>query len=1611
MGSITVLKNMHCNVQSNKFIRYRPNPVIKPFYTLAGTKLYQSLRERFSLRNYKGWSLLSLFFLEETSSLGLPPLIQQLQNIYPEIIFNIWPGTRNVKSAQASGIPLGLKAGKNLSSAREKPLTGGNFLNTEAWSGREALYYKADDAGTPLDSDRLKSGPVRDKGFFTKGRLVKQIPPGLTITNFLLKNQFTLQSSGTKIFEKLRQNVLRTYVAKSLSNKGAQSQVSAQVIQDPKEYYSPERVEKASERDNRSFQTRAGRVADRHFFQERAGGVADKRSFQVRAGRVTDRNSFQADDAGTSLDSDGLKSGLGKDRGFFTKGRLVKQIPPGLTITNFSLKNRFTLQSSGTKLVVKLRQNVLRTYVAKSLSNKGAQGQVSAQVLQVPKEYYSLKRVEKASERDNRSFQARVGRVAGKHSFQVRAGKTAAKNSFLKTERDISGYALIQNLLSFRSELVILKNPLGTKGLFKNARGNEFLRLTQTKGCNLLNFTGAVFSNIPIQESDQQTVVKHSGVHDSPFQLWRNNPRISSSSFEAMNRVLLEHRGTGETREGSRKISRIERVPPARRITAGDHASEHLSGYLSGRINQIQESTLRIEKGVLGKPERLLMPGSVLLLMRQSFGAKLLEKLRQNVLRTYVAKSLSNKGAQGQASAQVIQDSKEYYSQERVEKISERDNMSFQARVGRVVDKHSFQVRADRAADKHSFQVRAGRIADKYSFQMRADEVAVKRSFQAGVGGVAVKHFSQVRAGRVADRNSFPVRTGGVADKNSFQARAGKVAAKNSFLQAERDIPGYALIRNLLSFRSELVILKNPLETKRLFKNARGNDFLRLTQAKGCNLLNVTKVVFNNIQIQESDQQTVVKHSEVHDSPFQLGQNNLRINSNSFEVMNRVLLEYRGTGETREGSGKISRMERVPSARRITAGDHASEHLSGHLSGRIDQIQESTLRIEKGGLGKPERLLMPGSVFLLMRQSFGTKIFEKLRQNVFRTYMVKSLSNKGAQGQASAQVIQYYSQERVEKASERDNVSFQARVGRIVDKHFSQERDGRVADKHSFQLRSDEVAVKRSFQAGDDRAADRNSFQARAGRIADKHFFQVRASGVADKNSFQVRFGRAADGNSFLKTERDIPGYALIRNLLGFRSELVILKNSLGTKGLFENSRKDDLPRLKQAAGLSFLKFAETLSFRNTQIYQPLRVAKQEKSSGDNALVELVVESPLKYKNGRTLDNRTLPRVFTTEKSLVTTHIKNSALKKEEGLKDKIRQLRPRNEPISMEQRLSIKKLSQYLTGWKGYYALAAARQPEPEPEMNVLPGQASRSKAVSRKKINSSQTKLAKGSAGERLTQKLVQKIVKACQENRLERYLAPKRKFEQDLTTNLFFPQDKEAGQENDLLQSYASFKTELAFIENPYPAEVQAAPGKEYLSLLKRPGSVNFRNTVERVFSHIVTEKLNQTIYKKEYVRILEREKEMLLPLRQSSQNPYQQSKAVKGNLIKQSAPLLAQAREHLVLSHIISRQDLGNGPVEMVMLAPPTTAPDYGAGYARNLPPITHKSKEKTSEKQEQQRELVVKSLNTPLEPRKKVLNQSIYDVDLMNPTELNKLVDKVYRQLETRLVREQRRFGY
>lgn len=114
--------------------------------------------------------------------------------------------------------------------------------------------------------------------------------------------------------------------------------------------------------------------------------------------------------------------------------------------------------------------------------------------------------------------------------------------------------------------------------------------------------------------------------------------------------------------------------------------------------------------------------------------------------------------------------------------------------------------------------------------------------------------------------------------------------------------------------------------------------------------------------------------------------------------------------------------------------------------------------------------------------------------------------------------------------------------------------------------------------------------------------------------------------------------------------------------------------------------------------------------------------------------------------------------------------------------------------------------------------------------------------------------------------------------------------------------------------------------------------------------------------------------------------------------------------VALANPISYQDREREGPDMLILAPPVIAQDYNSGYTKSLPAITYREEEE-KHRLNKQPEPVMKSLNTPVEISSPSLKQSIQNVDFMNPSELNRLVDKVYSQLETRLKREKRRFGF
>jgi len=293
----------------------------------------------------------------------------------------------------------------------------------------------------------------------------------------------------------------------------------------------------------------------------------------------------------------------------------------------------------------------------------------------------------------------------------------------------------------------------------------------------------------------------------------------------------------------------------------------------------------------------------------------------------------------------------------------------------------------------------------------------------------------------------------------------------------------------------------------------------------------------------------------------------------------------------------------------------------------------------------------------------------------------------------------------------------------------------------------------------------------------------------------------------------------------------------------------------------------------------------------------------------------------------------------------------------------------------------------------------------------------------GVKLSEKLVQNVFRTFILNRLERNLLAKERFERTIGKNPFFKQAAGDTQGNSLLESYPSFKAELAYIKNPLEPRISGGNGEEAPSVqniqaaglelgpgINVPGGSNYWRIAEKVHSRIMQEKENMEIHKREYSRILERENEIKPRRTPSDLTNISQEVIIKRRKNKQSGLKLLQNKDYIVLSGRINFQNKGVGALEFVLPALPSTTPDYASGYVKNMPPITHKSSEQVSEKQSQ-RKLVVKSLNTPLNSQTKTIKQSVSDVELMNPAVLSKLVDKVYSQLETRIVRERRRYGY
>ncbi len=287
-----------------------------------------------------------------------------------------------------------------------------------------------------------------------------------------------------------------------------------------------------------------------------------------------------------------------------------------------------------------------------------------------------------------------------------------------------------------------------------------------------------------------------------------------------------------------------------------------------------------------------------------------------------------------------------------------------------------------------------------------------------------------------------------------------------------------------------------------------------------------------------------------------------------------------------------------------------------------------------------------------------------------------------------------------------------------------------------------------------------------------------------------------------------------------------------------------------------------------------------------------------------------------------------------------------------------------------------------------------------------------AAGSA--KLVERLIHNVLGTFTQKHMERHLAVKESLERKVGK----PSD-----ENDLIDSYSSFKTEMEHVKSVFLLKTPGKAADEAPDMLSGR-SERLRTSVIAGATHtnIAKEKRTQKEYRKRHSKtitsldIMERSEAMT------------NADIVKSHIIVTNADIVnnSDIKEH---SEVMKKK-----MTKMLMLTPPAVAQEYNSAYSKSLPPITYKSEESYSKAQQQQQhqrqqslrhqqpqqvqqvqqaqqQPVMKSLNTPVEISPKTVRHTISDVDLMNPTELNRLVDKVYSQLETRLSRERRRFGY
>lgn len=297
----------------------------------------------------------------------------------------------------------------------------------------------------------------------------------------------------------------------------------------------------------------------------------------------------------------------------------------------------------------------------------------------------------------------------------------------------------------------------------------------------------------------------------------------------------------------------------------------------------------------------------------------------------------------------------------------------------------------------------------------------------------------------------------------------------------------------------------------------------------------------------------------------------------------------------------------------------------------------------------------------------------------------------------------------------------------------------------------------------------------------------------------------------------------------------------------------------------------------------------------------------------------------------------------------------------------------------------------------------------------------------GSKLVERLMQNVLSFIVQNRFERHYFTKEKFESAVEKNFFLNQQSESAKQNNFVSSYSSFFKEMAEVGKAYKVQTPGSmirnrlehlsteektteQKSRYLPLIDTLGSSSTGTVAKKAISHILAGKRMQKANEDMQSGILKNAGVTRINKTQTVLADSESNAAIlKRRETNLSELKLLQNNDHFVLSGKVSYEDKRAGAPEMIILTPPVTARDGMQGHTRDMPPITLKTEEPALKKQREP--APVKSLNTPLETQNMTIRQTISDVDLMSHTELTKLVDKVYSQLETRLARERRRYGY